>query len=70
MESILRFIADKFDLNVLILFLISSFFLIFIDGKEYKKKDLKREYKFSRNSGIFFVVFGFIMFIAAKMIHL
>lgn len=70
MDSILKFIADKFDLNVLSLFLISSFFLIFVDGKEYKEKNLIKEYKFSRFCGIFFIVFGFVMFIAAKMIHI
>jgi hypothetical protein len=69
-SEILRFIAETFDLNVLALFLIASFFLLYFDSKEYKKNDLKKEYKFSRFFGFFFIGFGIVMYIIARNIRL
>lgn len=70
MNAILKYIADTFDLNVLSLFLISSVFLLLIDSKEYKKKGLKKEYKFARFFGFFFIGFGLVMYIFARSIKL
>ncbi len=70
MKAILKFIADTFDLNVLVLFLISSMFLLLFDCKEYKKKGLKKEYKFVKFFGIFYIGFGVAMFIFARFIRM
>ena len=70
MEAILKFISSKFDLNVLVLFIISSLFLLLLDCKEYKKKNLKKEYKFSKFFGIFYIGLGIVMFIFARYIRL
>jgi hypothetical protein len=70
MEAILKFISSKFDLNVLVLFIISSLFLLLLDCKEYKKNNLKKEYKFSKFFGIFYIGLGLVMFIFARYIRL
>lgn len=69
MGAILKFIASVFDINVLVLFIISSLLLLLLDCKEYKKGDLKTEYKFSRFFGFFFIGFGIVMFIFARLIR-
>lgn len=70
MRVALEYIQDTFDIHVLILFIISSMILLLIDCKEYKKKDLKKEYKFSKFFGIFYIVFGLVMFILATAIKI
>jgi hypothetical protein len=69
MENILRFIADVFDINVLALFIISSLFLLFMDAKEYKEQGNKKEYKFSRFFGYFYIVVGLALYVAAGFIR-
>lgn len=70
MDAVLKYIADTFDLYVLALFLISSMFLLLFDAKEYKKKGYKKEYKFARFFGFFYIGFGFVMYIFAKLIKI
>lgn len=69
MRGLLVFIVDTFDLNVLILFLISSIFLVF-DTKDYKKRGLVKEYRFSRFFGYFYIIIGMILYVMSKYIRL
>lgn len=55
MNPIWRFLVDYFNLTVLVLFFISSGFLIFVDCREYKKEGLKREYIFSKATAYVFI---------------
>lgn len=68
MNAVLEFIHSTFDLNVLALFLISSIILVFIDAKAYKKDGLKKEYKFARFFGYFYLVIGFVLYFTAILI--
>lgn len=70
MVMILKFISDIFDLNVLILFLISSMFLLLLDTREYKKGGFKREYKTAKFFGYFYIAAGIIFYVVAKNIKL
>lgn len=69
MEAVLKFIAGKFNMNVLVLFIISGLLLLLLDCKQYKTEKLKKEYKFSKFFGIFYICFGIVMFIFAKLIR-
>lgn len=69
MEGVLRFISDVFDINVLGLFIISSLFLLLMDAKEYKKAGDKKEYKFTRFFGYFYIVIGLALYVAARLIR-
>jgi hypothetical protein len=69
MEGILRFLQNYFNFNVLILFLISSLFLILVDCKEYKKNGLKKEYKFSLYTGIIYIAVGFAVYGFSRFIR-
>ena len=66
MQVILRFIYDYFRLGAFILFLLSSMFLLVYDSKEYKKRGLTKEYKFSKFMGYFYIAAGTALFIIAK----
>lgn len=70
MNVVLKFIVDTFDLTVYILFLVSGIVLIFIDSKEYKKKNMTKEYKFTRITGILYIIFGTVLFMAARYIRI
>jgi hypothetical protein len=70
MRAVLRYIAETFDFNVLILFYISSAFLLYFDVKELKEKELKKEYKFSKFFGYLFIISGTALYIAARLIRL
>lgn len=70
MDAILKFIENYFDLNVLMLFMISSAFLILGDCKEYKKDNQMKEYKFSKFTGYFYIAFGITMYIVAGFIRM
>lgn len=70
MKAVLKYITETFNLDVLALLVISSVFLILLDAREFKKKGLKREYKFSRFFGIFYIVFGLTMYLFAKFIRI
>lgn len=69
MKELLVFIVEIFDFNVLILFLISSIFLAF-DAKEFKKRGLLKEYRFSRFFGYFYIIIGMILYAMSKYIRL
>ena len=68
MNTIMKFITNYFNLTVLSLFLIASFFLILLDSKEYKKEGLKTEYTFSKRVGYVYIIGGFAMYILATYI--
>ena len=68
MNWIIKFIINYFNLTVLSLFLISSLFLIFLDSKEYKKEELKKEYTFSKVIGYIYIIGGLAAFIVANYI--
>lgn len=68
MNAVLEFIHGTFDLNVLVLFLISALMLIFVDAKAYKKDGLKKEYRFARFFGFLYLILGFVLYFAAKLI--
>lgn len=70
MNFVLKYISDTFDLHVLSLFIIASMFLLLLDCKEYREKGLKREYKFSKFFGIFYIAFGLFMYILARSIRI
>ena len=70
MDFILKFIVDYFDLIVLVLFLIASAFLLFVDCSEYKKNNLGKEYSFSKWIGYLYIAFGFTMYIVAGFIRM
>jgi hypothetical protein len=69
-KLVLKFIADTFDLHVFILFIISSIFLLLFDSKDYKKRGLKKEYKFAKFFGIFYIGFGLVMYILTRLIRM
>jgi hypothetical protein len=69
MNAVLSFLVNTFDVNVMILFIISGLFLIFLDSKEYKKDGFKKEYKFARFFGIFYIVAGIILYTATRFIR-
>ena len=70
MDYLLKFIVDYFDFIVLVLFLIASAFLLFVDCSEYKKSNLRKEYNFSKFIGYFYIAFGFTMYIVAGFIRM
>lgn len=69
MDDLLKFLQNYFNVNVLVLFLISSFFLIYIDCKEYKEAGLTKEYKFSKYIGVGYIVIGFAVYGLVKFIR-
>ena len=70
MNTIMKFITNYFNLTVLSLFLIASFFLILLDSKEYKKEGLKTEYTFSKIVGYIYIIGGFAVYIVANYIKM
>lgn len=70
MNVILKFIVTYFNINVLVLCFISSFFLIYIDGKEYKRDRFMKEYKFSVRSAFFYTIGGFVIYISSLFIKI
>lgn len=69
MKSILSFIQNYFNFNVLILFFISSYLLILIDSKAYKAQGLEAEYKTAVYMGIIYIVCGVALFGIHKFIN-
>ncbi len=70
MKAVLKYIADTFDFNMLILFLLASLLLLLMDAREYKRKGFKKEYKFTRFIGFFYIGFGVVMFVFAMLIKI
>ena len=70
MKLVLKFISDTFDLHVFLLFIVSSMFLLLLDCKDYKKRGYKKEYKFTKFFGIFYIGFGLVMYIIARFIRI
>lgn len=70
MVSVLRFISETFDLNVLILFLLSSIILLGFDARYYKKNNAVREYKSARFFGYFYIAAGILLYVIARNIRL
>lgn len=68
LDKIIIFLKQYFNMNMLLLFLISSFFLIYFDSKDFKKKNMENEYKFSLYVGIAYIVGGLGIYIFANFI--
>jgi hypothetical protein len=68
-EALLLFIDRTFNINVLVLFLLASIFLIFIDAPNYKKTNYVRESRFCKAAGYIYIILGFGLFIAARLIR-
>ena len=69
MKSILMFVQNYFNLNVLALFIISSIFLIKLDCKEYKKSGMNNEYMFSLIVAIIYIVSGVAVYFISRIIN-
>lgn len=68
MEWIMHFFKDMYDFNVLVLFLISSYILVFIDSKALRRKCLKKESKLSKAAGFIYAVLGIGLYITSLII--
>lgn len=68
MNNILGMIADIFDLNVLALFLIAAFFLLYMDAASFKKQNLEREYKLAKFLGYLYIFVGITGYIVTRFI--
>lgn len=66
--NIINALENSFGFPSVIVCFISSFFLLFIDCKDYKKKGFTREYKVSKFFGIFFIIFGVVMFTLVRFV--
>jgi hypothetical protein len=69
-KEILKFIVTYFNINVLALCIVSSFFLIYIDGREYKKDGFKKEYKFSTTTAFVYIIGGLVIYISSLFIRI
>jgi hypothetical protein len=69
-KEILKFIVTYFNINVLVLCLVSSFFLINIDSKEYKRDGFKQENKFSITTAFVYIIGGFVIYISSLFIRI
>jgi hypothetical protein len=69
MKAVLTFIKTYFNFNILVLFLISSLFLLLFDYKEYKAKGLTRENKFSLWIGIVYIVGSLVVYCIGKFVN-
>lgn len=67
MKVVIEFLKDVFDLNVFILFLISSAFLYY-DSLDYNKKALHYEAKFAKYCAIFSIAIAIILYIITKIL--
>lgn len=61
-------LQGSFTFSTIIIFLISAFYLLFIDCKDYKKKGFIKEYKVCKFFGIFFIVFSISMFVLMRFV--
>jgi len=68
MDWIEHFFKDMYDINVMILFLISAYILVFIDSKALRSKGLKKEGKFSKVTGIIYAVLSIGFYIISLII--
>lgn len=62
MKIIISFLKEHFTLYVLLLMLISSGILIFLDNPELKGKNLKKESRFAYIAGIVYAVVGIALY--------
>ncbi len=65
---ILKFINKYFDLRVFALFLVTSFILIFIDAKDYKKLNMAKEERFSKVAGYIYAVLAVVLYGISKFV--
>lgn len=68
MEYVLHFFKDMYDFNVLILFLISAYVLVFIDSKTFRRKGLKKEGRFSKVMGFAYAALSIGLYIISLII--
>lgn len=70
MESVFRFLHNYFNFKVLLLFLISSYFLLHLDCKYYKSKGLSKERKFSMYVGLIYIAAGLLLYGLSRFIRI
>lgn len=68
MECIMHFFKDMYDFNVLILFLISAYLLVFMDSKTLMRKGLKKESRFSKVMGFLYAALGIGLYVISLVI--
>jgi small neutral amino acid transporter SnatA (MarC family) len=68
MEWIMHFFKDMYDFNVLVLFLISSYLLVFIDSKALRRKGLNKESRLSRVMGFVYAALGIGLYVTSLII--
>ena len=68
MEWIMHFFKDMYDFNILVLFLISAYLLVFIDSKTLRRKGLKKESRLSRVMGFVYAALGIGLYVTSLII--
>jgi hypothetical protein len=68
LDKIITFLKEYFNINILVLFFVSSFFLLYFDSREFKKKSMQRDYKFSLYIGIAYIIGGLGIYLLTKFI--
>lgn len=68
MSEVFDFIRIYFNTLVLLLFWISSYFLLAFDVREYKSTGLNKERNFTLYGGIFYIIFSLSVYVLAKLL--
>ena len=68
MSWILHFFKDMYDFNVLLLFLISGYLLLFRDSKSLERKGLKKESRLSKLMAYVYAALGIGLYITSLII--
>lgn len=66
--DIISALQNSFAFPSTIVCFVVAFFLLYIDCKDYKKKGFTKEYKVSKFFGIFYMVFGVVMFTLVRFV--
>lgn len=68
MKALLQFISANFHGTLLLLFWLSSLFLLSSDSQELMQKGLIREYKLTRFIGYLYIGLGFVTFVLGMLV--
>lgn len=63
MVKILEFISERFSVYMIMLILLGSWMMSFVDRGQLKRKGLKREARFSLMMGIVYAVIAGVVFV-------
>lgn len=66
--DVLNWLNNSFTLPSVIVCLITSFYLLVLDCGYYKRKGYEKEYKVCKFFGVFFIIFGIVMFILIRFV--